>query len=178
MDHISYGFEKPKKLGYFPLNPGCLIKHPDSIVKWSSQYWVGFHPLYTLNNQGFIHCSFGANGGTAAAVHLPRLHQQFLRHLVDIGSSGGCIPQPFGAAFTEVRPFQEVKKGLQKKLPVSQRSEFSEWYMIYRHICRQSGKGSCHGHVTSMWLHSHQQAHLLCGTRAHIKPDRGSKACE
>ena len=56
------------------------------------------------------------------------------------------------------------------------------WYIIimrYRHICRQSGKGSCHGHVTTKYRGSHQQAHLLCGTRAHIKPARGRfETCE
>ena len=44
--------------GTFHSNTGCLILI--FMVYYKDAYnWVGFHPLYTQNNQGLFHCSPG-----------------------------------------------------------------------------------------------------------------------
>ena len=51
---------------YFPWNPGCLIGILIMVCcnPYTTLYnWVVFHPLHTLNNEGFFHCSHDLTDG-------------------------------------------------------------------------------------------------------------------
>ena len=68
LGNLSHG--KDKKQSYFPWNTGCLLGILIIfIMVYSPHRWVGFHPVYTLNNQGFVLCSFVLNVCSATLAH-------------------------------------------------------------------------------------------------------------
>lgn len=67
--NLSHG--KDKKHSYVSWNTGCLLGILIIfIMVYSPHSWVAFHPVYTLNNQGFVLCSFVLNVRIATLAHV------------------------------------------------------------------------------------------------------------
>ena len=60
-NHHGFRFQPLIFQGVRKIQPSLMLayeKIPIYIYVYIYIYWVGFHPLYNLNNQGFFHCSF------------------------------------------------------------------------------------------------------------------------